>query len=142
MVNALVARHGEIEMGPSWKHPLHWLALAGRGGAADWWGRIVAKGPALLQTSMPSQADVPTGAALVPVKAQPVTGCSTGGTEAQDSSREAAMTSLLSDSGGTLSVCLLSICAYACGIPLLLVTATREASFSKSVVVTAGDYNQ
>lgn len=145
--NALVARHGEIEVGQRRKHPLHWLGSCRAGSAADWWGRIAAKGPALLWTRMPSQAEVPTGSALVPVKVQPVTFCGSmaapqAGTETHDSSREATTTSLLNESGGTISVCRLSICAYARGTPLLLVSATREASFLKSVVVTAGDYSQ
>lgn len=69
-------------------------ALVGQGGAADWWGRIVDKCPALLRTSMPSQAEVPAGAALVPAKVQPVTfygsmAAPQAGTETHDSSREA-----------------------------------------------------
>lgn len=138
---------GKLKWDRDGKHPLHWLGSCRAGSAADWWGRIAAKGPALLWTRMPSQAEVPTGAALVPVKVQPVTFCGSMaapqvGTETHDSSREATTTSLLNESGGTISVCRLSICAYARGTPLLLVSATREASFLKSVVVTAGDYSQ
>lgn len=110
-------------------------------------GENCCQGSCSVTDHMPSQAEVPTGAALVPVQVQPVTFCESMaapqvGTETRDPSREATTTSLLNESGGTISVCLLSICADARGTPLLLVSATREASFLKSVVVTAGDYSQ
>lgn len=98
---------GKLKWDRDGKHPLHWLGSCRAGSAADWWGRIAAKGPALLWTRMPSQAEVPTGAALVPVKVQPVTFCGSmaapqAGTETHDSSREATTTSLLNESGGTI----------------------------------------